>query len=1006
MAILLSRSALLASTLLMGATVLAGQAAAQIATPAGASPDVAQGQQDGDADIVITGSRIGRPDLETASPVAVIGPQEITFRQPATAEELLRDLPAVRPSLGPGVNNGSDGSSTINLRGIGDNRTLVLLDGRRIVPFGLDGLTDTNVIPVALTERVEIVTGGASTVYGADAVAGVVNFITRKDFSGLEASAQYRISERGDAARFNGAVTMGANFADGRGNAVVSVGYTEADPLLHTQRSISAFPVSSTTGLFSGATAAQVTIFASPSNAQLGLPASAFGAVVNPTTGRLQAATAADTYNTNNGTYFQTPLNRLSAYAASHYEVTDGIEAYASAFFVRNEVRLQLAPSGTFGNTYQLALNNPYLTDGIRNQLCTARSISAAACATAAAVQGGPGTAGYIETPVIAQRRFTEYGPRGNPIESRVFQVQGGIRGKVTTGINFDLSGQYGETTQNQVRENWGSFSKVQQALRAYRTPSGQIRCADTSNNCVPLNLFGPNGSITADQLAFIDLDALINRKTKLSVVTGNVGGDLLGLTSPFASKSVGFSIGGEWRKISAASQPDAPSQIQGEVLGTGARTPPDRGRYNVKEVFGELIVPLIESKPFFYNLQAEGGIRYSDYSTTGGSTTWKAGGEWAPLEGFKFRGMYQRAVRSPNVQELFQSAVQGLGNLAVDPCQANQLTSAAANAGLAALCVATGAPSGTIGQIPAPTSGQINVTTQGNPDLQVERAQTYTLGGVIQPTFLRGFALTVDYFNIIVKNAITQPAQADILNGCYSSSLNPTFANNAFCGLIQRNPLTGSLNGAGETPGVITGYSNLGRIETAGIDFGLTQTARLSDLGVNVPGTLALGFNATWLDYYHFQATPNAINRDCTGYYSATGCTNPRAEWKWNGRVTYSSEVFDVSLLWTHISPVALEPFLATRLAGNTPQPGGPNPTTVLAAYRNIPAYNYFDLALSVRATKELELSLTVDNLFDKAPPLVGSGVGGTAFNSGNTFPTLYDPIGRSFTMGARMRF
>ncbi|WP_267419099.1 MULTISPECIES: TonB-dependent receptor [unclassified Sphingomonas] len=999
------KRSLLASTLLAGAAALTGPALAQT-VPAEAAPEVAQASAENDREIIVTGSRIGRPDLETSSPVSVIGQQEITLRQPATAEELLRDLPAIRPSLGPGVNNGSDGSSTLDLRGIGSNRTLVLLDGRRIVPFGLDGLTDTNVIPVALVERVDVVTGGASSVYGADAVAGVVNFITRRDFSGVDASAQYRIAERGDAARFNGDITIGGNLGDGRGNAVLGIGYTKADPLLHTQRAISAFPVSSTTGLFSGATAAQVTIFAAPTNAQLGLPASSFGAVVNPATGRLQAATAADTYNTNNGTYFQTPLERINVYAAAHYGLTDGIELYTSAFYVRNEVRLQLAPSGTFGNTYQLSLNNPYLPAGVRSQLCTARSISVAACNAAAAAQGGPGTAGYVEVPVIAQRRFTEYGPRGNPITSQVFQIQGGVRGDITPTLHYDLSGQYGETTQNQVRENWGSFSKVQQALRAYRTAGGQAVCTDGANGCVPLNLFGPNGSITADQLAFIDLDALINRKTKLSVITGNIGGDLFGLTSPFASKVVGFSIGGEVRTLSAASTPDAPSQIQGEVLGTGARTPPDRGRYNVKEVFGELIVPLVENVPFFYSLQAEGGIRYSDYSTTGSSTTWKAGGGWEPFQGFKFRAMYQKAVRSPNIQELFQSAVQGLGNLTVDPCQANQLANAAANPGIAALCVATGAPTNTIGQIPAPTSGQINVTTQGNNDLDVERATTYTLGGILQPSFLPGFAFNADYFNIVVKNAITQPAQADILNGCYSASLNPGFTNNAFCALIQRNPLTGSLNGAGETAGVILSYSNLGRIETAGIDFGVSQRAKLDDLGVNVPGELAMSFNATWLDYYHFQATPNAINRDCTGYYSASGCTNPRAEWKWNGRLTYSQETFDISLLWTHISPVSLEPFLATRLPGDTAQPGGPNPSTVLAAYRNIPAYNYFDLAVRVMPTKNLELSLTVDNLLDKDPPAAGSGVGGTAFNSGNTFPTLYDPIGRSFTMGARLKF
>jgi iron complex outermembrane recepter protein len=972
---------------------------AAIATPAYAQQSVpeSEAQAEGASEIVVTGSRIARADLELASPVTVIGQQEISFRQPGSADDILRTLPGVRPNIGAGVNNGSDGSSTVELRGIGAQRTLVLLDGRRLTPYGLDGLTDTNNIPVALLQRIEVLTGGASSTYGADAVAGVVNFITRRDFSGIDASASYRVSERGDSQRFKADLVVGGNFAEGRGNVVFSVGYTKSDPLLHLDRKISEIPISSTTGTFSGATAAQVTIFASPTNAALGLPASSFGAVVNPTTGLLQAATATDTYNTNIGTYFQTPLDRINVYSAGRYEITDGIEFYGNAMFTRNKVDTQLASSGTFGNTYQLSLNNPYLPAGVRNQLCTARSITAANCAAAAAVQGGPGTPGYIEVPVIAQRRFTEYGPRGNSFESRMFQVQGGLRGEIVSGLKYDLSAQYGETTQNQTRLNWGSFSKVQQALRAYNT-SGGVRCADTTNNCVPLNLFGPNGSITQEQLAFIDLDAIINRTVTQTVVNGSVSGDLF--ASPLATNKIAFAVGGEYRKVTAASQPDGPSQIQGEVLGTGARTPPDVGRYSVKEVFGELIAPLIEDKPFIHKLTVEAGIRYSDYTTTGGSTTWKAGGTWEPYEGFKFRGSYQVAVRSPNIQELYQSPVQGLGNLTADPCQG------AISGGLAQLCIATGAPANTVGSIPAPTSGQINNTSSGNRNLDVERAKTWTLGGVFAPRAIKGFSLTVDYFNIRVRDAITQPAQADILNGCYSSALNPGFSYNAFCQLIGRNPLTGSLNGAGETPGVILTYSNLGVIETAGIELGVNQTVRLNDIGINDEGSVTASFNGTRLSYYHFQATPNAINRDCTGYYSPSGCTNPRAKYRWNGRLTYGRELFDISLLWTHISQVSLEPFLATRLPGNVAQPGGPNPTTVLEKFRSIPTYDYFDLSARVSPTKMFDLNLTVNNLFDRKPPLVGSGVGGTAFNSGNTFPTIYDPIGRSYTIGARLKF
>jgi len=992
----LIRRRLLASTLMVCAV-------------SAAAPAWAQDTKEGDEqELVVTGSRIERPDLTTASPVKLIGEEEIALRQPSTAEELLRDLPAVRPALGPGVNNGGNGSSTINLRGIGENRTLVLLDGRRIVPFGLDGVTDANVIPVALISRVDVVTGGASSVYGADAVAGVVNFITKRDFNGLDFNTSYRISERGDAKRFNADLTLGGDFADDRGNATLSIGYLKVDPLLHTQRDISQFPVSSQTGLFTGSTAAVPTIFTSPGATAFGFPSSSIGAVINPATGAFTAATATNTFNSNIGTYFQTPLERYNVYAAAHYNVTDNIEVYTTSMFTRSTVTLQLASSATFTNTYQLSLNNPYLPVAARNQLCAAydtngslagiQPITPVNCAAAAAVVGGPGTPGYIEIPVIAQRRFTEYGPRGNPVESTQFQVVAGIRGQITPDIKFDISAQYGETGQNQSRENWGSFSKVQQALRAYRNAGGTNVCTDASNGCVPLNLFGAEGTITPAMLAFIDLDARIRRKTDQTVITGSISGNLFGLTSPFSNVPVGFAIGGEYRDLYAESLPDGPSQVQGEVLGTGARTPPDFGGYTVKEVFGEIIVPLVNDQPFFYKLQVEGGIRYSDYSTTGGSTTWKAGGTWEPVEGFKFRGMYQVAVRSPNIQELYQGQVQGLGNLAVDPCAGSAPTG---NAALTALCIATGAPSGSIGSITQPSSSQINVTTSGNPNLDVEEATTYTLGGVFTPSFIPRFSLTVDYFNIKIKNAISNPAQGDILNGCYSTSLNPTLAYNGFCQLIGRNPLNGSLNGAGDTLGVVLGGSNLGLVQTAGVDLGVNYV-----LPVEGIGKFNASLNVTWLDYYYFQATPNSINRDCTGYYS-TNCTNPRPEWKWNARFTYSTGGLDASLLWTHYSGVALEPFLATALTPLiTPQPGGPNPSTVLDAYESIPAYDYFDLSLRYQLMEQVTLSLTVNNLLDKDPPAVGANVGGTAFNSGNTFPTVYDPIGRRYTMGVRLKF
>jgi iron complex outermembrane recepter protein len=990
------KSHLLVGTLLGGAFV--SSAAAQTPqTPAVETEEA----------IVVTGTRIARPDLEVASPVNVITAQELSLRQSNTAEELLRDLPSVRPNGGPGVNNGTDGSSTVDLRGIGPNRTLVLLDGKRIVPFGLDGVTDLNTIPSALLERVDVVTGGASSVYGADAVAGVVNFITKRNFSGIEASTAYRITGLGDAKSLKGDIVIGANLEDGRGNVVLGLGYTKTDQLNQDARKFGVAALSTVTGTPQGSQTAVPSFLLGPAITGATGP---LGAVYDTALGRFRTATDPDTYNFNPDNLYQTPLERYNIYAQGRYEITPAVEAYASAMFTRNTVASSAAPSGTFTNPYSLPLSNPYLNAATRTQLCGAggasftsgTGIKSGVLTPAQCAAAGSATSvtspDYQEVAVTLARRFVEYGPRFTSFESSQFQVQTGLRGNITDSIKYDISAQYGETVQNQTRLNWGSYSRVQQALRAFNTTT----CSTTTNGCVPINLFGPAGSITPQMISFFSLDAFIKRQVTQTVVTGAISGDLFGLTSPFAEGAVAFSVGGEYRKLAAKAQPDQASSIQSEVLGTGARVPTDSGSYNVKEVFGELIIPLIQEKPFFHSLTVESGIRYSDYSTTGPSTTWKAGGTWEPVEGLKLRGMYQRAVRSPNISELFASPVTGLSNLTTDPCQA---ALPVGNALLTALCVATGAPASSIGFIPQPSAGQINATTAGNRLLNVEKSKSITLGMVLAPPQVRGLSLTVDYFQIRVTSAITQPAQGDILNGCYSTSLNPTQTFNGFCQLIGRNPINGGLNGAGETRGVVLGFSNLGIIDTSGVDVGFRYKLSLGGADSKA-GSLALGVFGTYLDHYWFQANPLAITRDCTARYS-TNCTNPRPKFKVNTRLTYSNGPFDVSMLWRHVSGVNIEPAAPSpRPALTVPQSGGPNPANVLDAYEKISAFNYFDLALQAEVSENLNLTLTVNNLLNKQPPVVGSGAGGTAFNNGNTFPTTYDVLGRAFNIGARLKF
>ena len=651
------RNHLLRSTIMVGGLFFAVQAHAQSAPPqAGektAPTDAGANEAD---DIVVTGSLIAKPNLKLASPVAVISEEEIKLQQPTAAEDLIRDLPEARPGNGPAVNNGQFGAAIADLRGLNNpaavdpefqsNRTLVLLDGNRVVPIGTAGLTDLNNIPLALLNRVEVVTGGASSTYGADAVAGVVNFITKKNFKGMQADLQSRITEKGDGFGWRGDLTLGANFDDDRGNVVLSLGYGKTDPVLQGDRDFGFFARNSGNGAIQGSGTAVPIVIAANNGL---LPGGGGGAQVDPATGTLVARY--QTYNFNPVNYYQSPLEKFNIYTAGRYQVSNEIEVYASALFTRNVVSTQSAPSGSFLFNFAFPLSNPFLPAGVRNQLCVDSGITPAQCAAGAAATG-PSSPGYREVVYSLGRRFTEYGPRKNDFATDLFQLQAGLRGEVFGGWKWNLSGQYGESRSDRTQFNFGSFSKLQQALRA----SNATTCQDPAGGCVPFNIFGPEGSITPAMLNFIDIVAGLRTTTTLGVVRADLSGDLI--TIPLARKAVAVAFGAEYRRQGARRDPDGSTIVPGEVLGAGAGVPRQSGSYDVKEAFAEINAPLIEGKPFIESLTLEAGVRLSSYSVPGdatnpahnfSTTTWKAGASWEPAEGLKFRGMYQ--VASPRTQ-------------------------------------------------------------------------------------------------------------------------------------------------------------------------------------------------------------------------------------------------------------------------------------------------------------------------------------------------------------------
>ncbi|MDF2604937.1 TonB-dependent receptor [Sphingomonas sp.] len=1015
------RSRLLTTTLFVGAVMASPSALAQqvdsTTTPGTAAPgpvpqEGASNSETSTGDIVVTGTLIRNPNLVQATPVKVVGADEIDLQQANVAEELLRELPGITPSIGSAVNNGNGGASFANLRNLGSNRNVVLLDGVRLVPAELNGRFDLNNVPLALIERVDVLTGGASTTYGADAVSGVINFITRRDFSGFEANVSQQISEQGDGNVFRVDATIGANFDDGRGNAVFSVGYQEADAIYQGDRDYGFLALNSATGGGGGSGTAVPSRFSLPGQGTR---------QVNPAGTDFRPGTAFSAFNFNPYNVYQTPFERYNMYGAADYEISDAVEVYTRGIFSKNTVSTIIAPSGAFGIPVEIPLNNPFLTDALRNTFCSANGISAAACAAAANPALTPGAAGYQTVTSALFRRATEVGPRISEYSTTFFDYRLGFRGGITDTIDWDIFGSYGESENLQSIGGYTLNSRVRDSFLANNTTS----CfSGTASGCVPINWFGPEGNATwtDDAIDFLNDVSTVRTSTTLAQARGTISGDF-GVSSPLSENPISFAVGGEYRRYTASQQSDTLA-VGGDLGGAGGAQPNITGGYDVYEAIGELIVPLVQNRPFFEDLTIEGGIRYSKYTIDAAgdpgynTTTWKAAGSWTPVNGFKIRGNYARAVRAPNIAELFSPVVTGLTNLQDDPCatfddNGDRIRPNPTGA-LQAVCLAQGATPANINSIAQPISGQANSTGGGNLLLRPEIGKSWTVGAVFQPTFVPRLSISVDYFNIKITDAITSPTPGDAITACFGD--NPSAppagaAASAACTSIRRDPLTGGLNGdPNTTPGLFLTTSNLGMLKTSGIDL----TANYAhDLGF---AKLSLAGTATWTKESEFQAVTGGYVRDCVGYYSAN-CGQPIPEWQWSVRGTATFEGIDVSLLWRHIGGTQYEgaaadfadrgfsPTSRVLFSGALPASAG-----ALAGrqvnFNRITAKDYFDLTSRVTVAENLILTVGIQNLFDKEPPLVGGEAGSTTFNSGNTFPSTYDAIGRRFVMGAKIRF
>jgi outer membrane receptor protein involved in Fe transport len=1035
----------------MRSFILAGASALAIAaSPAFAAEDqetkVAQGAAEEAAAemMVVTGSRIARENIDATVPITSISAAELFQNGQVNAGDRLALLPQFRPtftSQNSGRFIGTAGLSILDLRGQGTNRTLVLQNGLRHVTSQPGAATvDVSTIPVDLIERVDIVTGGNSSVYGSDAVAGVVNFVLKRDFEGITGRAQAGVSSRGDSAQYLATITAGTNFADGRGNIALSVEYNKSDPLFFADRP--------NTGAVSGRTQFQLVEDTATSGPNRGaepaagngvfdtqlitgiknigistggaytsvcqgvapgaratlncggvfnsLGTSQFGNVFvfNPDGSLVRNAVERDfrPFGSGNGqgglgsTLRETGLMQIgnTRYAANligSYEVSDAFRPYFEAKWVRTESLQEGQPtfsSGALNPT--LNVSNPFLTQQARDLLTTSLPAN-----------------GNFQI----QRFNIDFGGRGENHSRELFRAVVGAQGSFMDTWSYNVAFNYGRVeTYYETRGNV-HLQRFTNAVNAVRNTAGTIVCginndASTTNDdpaCRPLNLFGL-GAPQADALAYIGHTSSRRQWSEQFNAVANITGDSSKLFE-LPGGPVGFSVGGEWRQERSFSSFDDVTRTGQTFLNAIANfTPP---RLDVWEAFGEVRLPILKDVPFFKELTVEAAGRVSNYSSgnTGTVYSYNVGGVWRPVEDVRFRANYGRAIRAPTQGDLFSAQSQTFLNGLVDPCGQQNIN---ANPNRVANCRAAGVPvTQTFVGVTEPFTNRpasgISGLSGGNPTLFAEKSDSWTVGMVYTPSYLPGFVASVDFYRISLRDAINTVAAQTVINQCYDD---PGGINNAFCPAVFRNP-DGTFRGqsniihAGQTVNIpttgqsfITGPFNYARQLTKGIDIDASYTHSFGEdwrLNVRAIASLLLKRHV-----YTSITEPNRLTRE----HGTLG--NPEFNGQMNVTVGYKG--FDLLYSFRYLSKQTI----GTWRAQNEEQT---RPPENLDQFPQVyyPAITYSDVRFTAKVYKGISAYVGVDNIFDQLPPLdliLGDGAGSA----------IYTNTGRFFYGGVQVKF
>lgn len=998
-----------------------------------ASPAFAQDTTAGDdEEILVTGSRIPQPNLEGASPVTVVGPQDIQNTGTTRIEDLLNSLPQVFAGQGSNISNASTGTSTVNLRGLGSERNLVLVNGRRLLP-GDPGSSaaDLNAIPAALIQRVDVLTGGASSVYGADAVTGVVNFIMDTNFEGFKVDAQYSayqhnnragaevtgpLNARGfpyptgssglDGGTIDATVSFGASFDDGRGHVTAYAGYRKSNAILQAARDYSSCTLNAnatTSGYTCGgsATSANGTFIIYDSG---GVPANFTSTLFQ--VGPNRTFTPGSTpYNFGPVNYYQRPDERYTAGFFADYEISAELKPYLEFMFMDDRTVAQIAASGDFGNTLSVNCDNPLLSAQQRGIVCDTENLLVSndpARAFDVVGNSGPGATPFLFTDPstggtytrgFAQllRRNVEGGGRRDDRQHTSYRGVFGVKGDLDKVWSYDVYFQYGRTIFSETYFNDFSVTRLGRALDVVDNPNTAAVdpvCRSvldgTDANCVPWDIFA-TGQVSQASLNYLQVPGFqrgINGETVASgVITGRLGD--YGIQTPWASEGVGIAIGAEYRKESLDFSADATFQT-GDLAGQGAPTLPVAGSFNVKELFAEARIPLV-SNNFIDLATMTAGYRYSSYENSAGATfstnTYKVEGEIGIIPDFRLRGGYNRAVRAPTVQDLFSPNFVGLDG-ASDPCAGFAIT--AADTG----CIAQGL---TVGQFVAPNpASQYNGLFGGNALLNPEVADTYTVGVVFQPTFIPKLAISVDWYRIDLTGAIGGIGADTILTVCDNT------ADAFFCGLVHRDA-TGSLWRTSD--GYVNDTTqNIGGVKTTGVDINASYSYEVAGIGQ---------LSATYVGTFLGELTTDTglsgpgiePTYDCAGLYGNV-CSTPNPKYRHTARIGWTSTFgLGASLRWRHFAGVIVD----TRSTNS-------NLKGVFAPENaRIDPVDYFDLSFNFRIGKSYGFRLGVNNILDKSPPITGSGARSACPSgpcNGNSWAQVYDPLGRYLFAGVTLDF